>query len=847
MTLTLDRPETDSLAASFLAAPQEEQLISDVSAQIEQACKRIAPLWPLKNFVAVNPFVGLSDRHFVEAGSLVQRVTHGDMMMPLPYYRQQWEAGRISSADLQNALDHARQTLPATQAHELDTHSVETLQAALSDSNNSINAAIFTVIDLLDARRGTQWNSFVVDEISKWCSAFYDEGQASWRMPWRGESLFAAWREAALCDANPEMMGLSGFRNFLRAQPDDATAAIEYALQTLQVPAASTVDFLHRALMSISGWSGYVQYQVREKSMYGNYDDSLQHLLAIRLAYDVALYQRDTKFQEMWAQHVASWPVADAASPQLLANYLWQLASELAYQRALIGDIGAAAATQRAVGRRAVQAVFCIDVRSEVFRRSLEAQSPDIETVGFAGFFGFPIEYIPFGQRHGQTQCPVLLTPAFRIRETLPDATHQQTEAALGKQRFSRRLGRSWNSFKTSAVSCFAFVETGGLLSGVKIVKDSLGLHHEEHAGAGMAPGVHYHPAPDSGHGHNHAHLHESGMTVEQQVAVAAGALKNMGLTQNLARLVMICGHGSSTTNNPYGSGLDCGACGGHSGEANARVAATVLNHPPVRAGLKAQGISIPDDSHFLAALHNTTTDDVTLFDESSVPESHAAELGALKQHLEAASRQTRIERAPSLGLTNAAASEIDALVRARSTDWAQTRPEWGLAGNAAFIAAPRERTQQLDLGGRSFLNNYNYSSDEDLSKLELVMTAPMVVASWINLQYFASTVNNRQFGSGNKTIHNVVGALGVWQGNCGDLQVGLPLQSVHDGEKWIHEPLRLSVFIEAPREAIVSIVAKHAGVRELLDNGWLHLIAIEDEGRHFARYKGNLGWESAN
>ena len=167
-----------------------------------------------------------------------------------------------------------------------------------------------------------------------------------------------------------------------------------------------------------------------------------------------------------------------------------------------------------------------------------------------------------------------------------------------------------------------------------------------------------------------------------------------------------------------------------------------------------------------------------------------------------------------------------------------------GLAGNAAFIAAPRSRTQSLNLGGRAFLNNYDHASDIDGSKLELVMTAPMVVASWINLQYFASTVNNRQFGSGNKTIHNVVGTLGVWQGNSGDLQVGLPMQSVHDGHKWMHEPLRLSVFIEAPREAINAVIEKHEDVRELLDNGWLHLFAIEDEGQTFARYIGGQQWK---
>ncbi len=89
-------------------------------------------------------------------------------------------------------------------------------------------------------------------------------------------------------------------------------------------------------------------------------------------------------------------------------------------------------------------------------------------------------------------------------------------------------------------------------------------------------------------------------------------------------------------------------------------------------------------------------------------------------------------------------------------------------------------------------------------------MTAPMVVASWINLQYYGSTVNNRVFGSGNKVLHNVSGTIGVLEGNAGDLKVGLPWQSVHDGERFVHEPLRLNVFIEAPLDAIDGVIAKH-------------------------------------
>jgi uncharacterized protein YbcC (UPF0753/DUF2309 family) len=87
-----------------------------------------------------------------------------------------------------------------------------------------------------------------------------------------------------------------------------------------------------------------------------------------------------------------------------------------------------------------------------------------------------------------------------------------------------------------------------------------------------------------------------------------------------------------------------------------------------------------------------------------------------------------------------------------------------------------------------------------------------------------------------------VGGAIGVLEGNGGDLRVGLPLQSLHDGRRWVHEPLRLSVFVEAPAAAMDDIIARHELVRELVDNGWLHLFRIDDDGAVHRRL-GQASW----
>lgn len=186
--------------------------------------------------------------------------------------------------------------------------------------------------------------------------------------------------------------------------------------------------------------------------------------------------------------------------------------------------------------------------------------------------------------------------------------------------------------------------------------------------------------------------------------------------------------------------------------------------------------------------------------------------------------------------------------LRRRANDGAQTRPEWGLGGNAAFLIAPRTRSLGAVLDGRTFLHDYDACNDGDGSVLELLMTAPMLVTHWINWQYHASTCEPARLGSGNKVLHNVVGGrIGVFEGNGGDLRIGLARQSLHDGVQWRHEPLRLTVVIDAPAAAIERVIAKHAVVRQLLDNDWLHLWRFADDGRFMRRRRGRWqpvdGW----
>ena len=822
-----------------------------VDAAIAGACNRIAPLWPLKHFVAVNPFLGFTNQTFHATCATFHRVARIEMLMDRAFFRQAVASGDIADEDLASALAAAPPQWRAP-------GSVAELRAALergSAKRAKHPAVVATVSEVLDSLAGGDRNAsrtaFMTDEISKWCAAYFDEGQSAWRLPARDMKPYAAWRDAMRYDLNPEMMGIAGFRSLVAGLPDDPVAAIEEVVRREGVPERAVEDYLHQALLDVGGWAAYARYLVWNNELFGRPDDTLVELLAIRVVWGFALFaqRRDEAFAAAWRRAMddaALSPLDERLGddPELCVDLIAQEAYERAYRRRLFAALrgGVASTDPRANVRPRFQAAFCIDVRSEVYRRALESACDDVATTGFAGFFGYPIEYVPIGNVTGGAQCPVLLTPAFVVCETVGGATDDEDANILGLRRLRRRVAKAWKSFKTSAVSSFIYVETAGLLFASKIVSDSLALTRTVNdpntdgldAAAIGRLGPRIEPRIVGGR--------QTGFDGEQSVRMAEAVLRAMSMTTNFARLVLLTGHGSTTVNNPHASSLDCGACGGHTGEANARVAAAIVNEPAVRDALRARGIDIPDDTWFLGCLHDTTTDEITIFDRDKAPASHRGEIDEAIGFLSRAGALARRERARRLGIPAGAGAER--LVFERSRDWAQVRPEWGLAGNAAFVAAPRYRTRGIDLEGRVFLHDYDWRADEGFGVLELILTAPMVVASWINLQYYGSTVNNRAFGSGNKVLHNVTGTIGVLEGNAGDLKAGLPWQSVHDGTRFVHDPVRLSVVVEAPLDALTDAIAKHESVRNLVDNRWIHLFAMDGEGSVSHRYRGDLQWE---
>jgi uncharacterized protein YbcC (UPF0753/DUF2309 family) len=703
--------------------------------------------------------------------------------------------------------------------------------------------------------RSEQQAPRVADQVdaqtAKWCAAFF--GGAAWPMPGREKGFYAAWRALTPSDRTLSRAA----RKDLRGVADRADDAVLAALGRLGVDDDSRIVYLQAHLTRMPGWAAHVQWCAgRDMGI-----DVLEYL-AMRLNYEAVLLahhrgptgpqdaderfgipparQRATHLLDvLGVRHADDADIAAAARvlaalPVTARELLWQNAFEAHYRDDLLSNLSSGALDPAPSGPAHTQLVSCIDTRSEGLRRQLESLG-GYETLGFAGFFAVAIRYTDLLGGTPLDLCPVLISPNHEISEArMPEDAGAAERRAAGIAGLAGAES-AFHSAKEAFAAPFTLAEAAGWvaapLAAAKTLTPALTAGIRRRLRDAAAP-----PAPTV--------IDLDAMPHQDQVLFAQVALTTMGLTRGFGRLVVLCAHGSTTENNPYQASLDCGACGGQAGAPNARTAVAILNRPEIRNGLRSIGIDIPVETWFVAAQHDTAVDRVTLLDLHLVPEKNAADIERLDADLRTAGAQLAAERCallPGAARTPAPGRAARHVVT-RSSDWAQVYPEWGLAGNAAFIVAPRTVTRGLDLQRRTFLHSYEAEVDPEGLALETILTAPLVVAQWINSQYYFSTVAPRVFGAGTKTIHNVVGGAGVIAGHTGDLQLGLPWQSVCDGERLLHEPLRLLAAVQAPLERIDMIVERNPVLQQLFGNDWLAMAAREKPGQPWQRWT-RAGW----
>jgi len=785
---------------------------------IESAAEAVGPAWPLHSFVTANPLAGFEDQPFHDAVAAAEDVLGGDGYPGADVFRTAWESGRIGPEVLRAHL--------AASGYDPDPEtSLDRMEAEESEETQQAPTAAPDRVDTV---------------LTKWLAAFLDQGQVEWGMPNREAGFYHAFRTVAPHDREiPNAKVIAEL-------PEDPIDAIRESLAAYPVDAWR--DIFEFQLAALPGWTGFIKRRVADDDAWQSaYPITLSGYLAARLAladlFDAPL--APTEASENGDDSTATEEsVTDEREGDVPLPEVWLTAWEATYREELVDELSAAsetAADRSGGGRPDAQLVFCIDTRSEIIRRHIEAVG-DYETHGYAGFFGVPMRYAGYDTDVTVDACPPILDAEHRIADR-PTGTGDTREAYDRWHAWVAAAGDAIESLKSNPATAFSFVESAGAGYGTALAARTLlpsRVHDLLAAVDDRIPDLQEFCEPDLEHDPDAGHDLPAGLTLEERVEYAATAFELMGW-EEFARVVVVAGHASQTANNPFDSSLDCGACAGNPGGPNARVLAAICNDEAVRATLRDRGIDIPEDTVFVAGQHNTTTDEVELY-AGDVPDSHAADIAHLRADLETAREGAAGERAADMGAD--ARSGVRETER-RAADWAETRPEWGLAGNAGFVVGPRSLTEGLDLDGRSFLHSYDWRADPDGDALEAIMAGPMVVTQWINTQYYFATVDNAVYGSGSKVTHNPVGNVGVYQGNGGDLMTGLPLQSLlsADDERY-HQPLRLSTVIHAPVERVAEVLAEHDGIRTLLDNDWLSLTVIDPQRDHRAlRYEEEGSW----
>ena len=765
---------------------------------IDEASKVIGKTWPLYTFVASNPLSGYENSSFKEAVSLAQKHFNSNAFPAAKLYRQAWEKGDINK-------DVLLRLLKENQLSESPEQYLQLIESQHPSEELNVNHDLDRI-------------------MAKWLSAFMDEGLAEWDMPFKTEGFYAAWRLLVIYDSE---IGMTSLKEI----PKTSVEALEHLLKDYCEDDYVNIFAYH--LAALPGWTGYINHRTESNSDWQkDYPISLIDYLAARL----------------WTAQKLNVSILSERHKETSDNlvtklqYIWLTAWEESWQNQLVKTLEKESIATQPSYKTIIpdaQMVFCIDTRSELIRRHVES-SGNYETYGYAGFFGIAMDYKSLNDGITRKSCPPIVSSAYSVSETA-QSDKKETFLAYEKKSDTLKFGNYFlKRMKNMLPSAFGYVEGSGFFYGLSLIGRTLmpgsiyrkNLKKASHIESMCQPDINKAIQED---------VVPHGIPLAEKVSIVKSAFDLMGWKQ-FAPIVLFVGHGSHSANNPFSSSLDCGACAASPGRHNARMFAKLANLLDVRQALaEIHGIKIPENTVFLGAEHNTTTDDIVLFD-SEVPDSHKQLIKNLRINL------LKVQQTATQDRLGANSKSVSA-AQQKANNWGETRPEWGLAKNAGLIVGPRNLTKNTNLDSRCFLHSYDWELDVNGMALEGIMQGPMVVTQWINNHYYFSTVDNNTYGGGTKITHNITGKFGVVQGNGGDLKMGLPLQSLFGSDDAVyHQPLRLSVMIQAPINRVSEILARNSNLKTLLDNEWIYLMVMDPEQHNeIFKYRKSIQWISTS
>jgi uncharacterized protein YbcC (UPF0753/DUF2309 family) len=798
------------------AAPSRPLTAAEATVQewIDRFAKWLPEQRPLSVFVHSNPLEAFESCHFHAVSEAATRIRQACTTFTYHRYRQLLAERQIRPEDVAAAMKRITR-LGLERIDELPTPQPGTI-----------------LLSTVRPEMATEISEMVDGFLIRVLPPFLDRGSAIWPMPGRERGLLATLRWLGRTPLGAPEPWLSGLKGRLRHVASPMALIVE-CLGKRGDMETGWPHILHEAILALPGYTGMIhrlEHIASERPE--GVEVSLIEYVAVRLVVeelaliDVAhrMFGRRATLDDL-ARSLAS--VSHPLAPVMWSTEIaaFQDAYEEEYIRSVIGGIVMAQEVQRPAPEQVeVQFVCCIDDRSESIRRHVEEHVDHCETFGSAGFFGIALKHRAPLDVDEAFSCPAPVTPTKRVTERL-DA---HGEAALRRSRLRHKL---LGAFLGADASRAPF--RGLLASFGNFLRAPRTLAHM------LLPVLFVHPSHEF-EGTKLLYdkdVEPEGFTLEDQIALVEGNLRNIGLVEGFGRWVLIVAHGSTAVNNQFLSGYQCGACGGRRGGINARVFCAFANTKGVREGLVARGIEIPDATIFVPGEHDTALDHIRWFDLEGLPAERNTELGRIRAQLHVALERNAKERSRRFADIPLDEPIHEALVRVRTrcSDYAETRPEYNHATNAACIIGRRALTRRLFLDRRAFLVSYDPTTDDPEHKtLERLMAAPLPVCAGISLEYFFSTMDPQRFGCGTKLPHNVVGLLGVSNGADGDLRPGLWSQTTE-----IHEPIRLVTLVEAEPETIASVLERLPAVRNTVVNAWIHLFACSPSGRGFFRWVG--------
>jgi len=810
-----------------------QNLEFDLDASIEHIAHWLPSQGPIKDFIHHNTLHAVQHLPFHEGVALAAKIFGARSYLPLEDYQRMYRRGRIKDFAIDWALEHSG--CPKTKQ--------ASLRANLFEQDNCIH---YPPVSLANHGIRNTWltrlevdlNSLVHPVLFRLLGNFLDQGVSRWTLPKSGEHFWdCVLRQgpASLLPLYP--LNEPGISGVLSRNPDQV---IRICLEKIVGDKRLYEQYLLEMLLAHPGWAGMVRIiEQSPRTLLARREISLKEMIAVELVLELAFLfkKKGPDFLGIAAvPHPGGTPLLKdgALKPKIpLRLKIWHEAMEWSLHSELLLALKPGASAPAAKPVPEAQALFCIDDRECSLRRYLEEINPAIETFGAAGFFGIDFLYQGLDDAYPVAQCPNIIVPKHLIKESggQPNTDNKSKADDLTNMHFTAHsMFRGW-----------LYTQTLGLGYAVRMAWDVF-------RPGSKLPNIRTLSEVDS---HSHLHLlRESdeptedgyllGFSLTEMADRIGGLLRNIGLTQNFAPLVVVVAHGSSSVNNPHFAAYDCGACSGKPGAPNARAFAWMANNESVRAILRERGIDIPDGTRFVAALHNTSRDEITYFDKHLLEQHPAPGLHAFQQTMKKALQRNARERCRwfELGPQSHANEEAHEHVMERSTSIFEPRPEYNHSNNLYCIVGRRALTRDLFLDRRAFLHSYDPHTDEQGDIMVRILSAIIPVCGGINLEYLFSRIDNSVYGAGTKLPHNVIGLLGVANGVEGDLRTGLPSQMIE-----VHEPARLLIVVEQSRDILDKAFSKIGALREWLDNDWVRLVSCDPSSRALFLYAAT-GWE---